>query len=861
MAGTRYVHTEHANLGSPRAPASSQIRPVGKTATVSATATGVVFTLARLLGSASQLALINGTSANLKLDAATGSISATAALGDGVIQKALVRESDGEVAVEYPVTLTGVASVVAPAPAPAPTQAPAPTPTPTPTVSISAAQSKNEGNSGTTFFVYTVTRSSAIGAASVPWSFSANTTSANDFVGGTYPQGGTVELADGVASGTFSVGVNGDAAVETDEAFGVSIATPAGYAAGTAMSATGTILNDDVAPVLALSSVAPSVAANAAAGTLISNIANVPAGVTPTVTPNDGRLVIAGNASTGWKVVVGLSAMSAGTIDFAAAAAGATGANGILTVTAAPVTPTVTLSGAQSKSEGNSGATVFTYTVSRSSTSGAINVPWSFTAGGTSASDFTSGSLPTGGTVAMADGVATGTFSISVNGDTFVEGDETFTVLLSTPSGYVAGASMSATGTILNDDSSSVMPLRTIAVQNRVHTGKEGRTGMDRCIVRWPIVIGTDASEAVIWMSNWLHLPPNVNPGNTLEVLDMSLSRSTDSTAVPVTFAGARNRLMADGELEVLSDPLLPSAFGQGKFTTGDVYWVKARLAVPATGNVIPSSQRSSGQFSGSYVGFYNSANSVPSATDANGPYTVTGTGFDPRSNGWCPMLLGRPLVDGPSFLGIGDSIMEITGDSGADTNKEYGLAFFQRGMHDASLARTNLRPSILCARVGIAASAVSVSANWNVLTKYCRYAVEELGTNDMGGTVSSIQANLSSIWTVLRNAGLKIYRTNFIARSTSTNGWADKAGQTPNNGWGAGETRDQLISWFDTKVADGTLAGVIDTLSAGSDPTDNHYFVSTGVASATTSDGTHPRDAVHEAMAAKVRAVIQPLQ
>jgi lysophospholipase L1-like esterase len=180
--------------------------------------------------------------------------------------------------------------------------------------------------------------------------------------------------------------------------------------------------------------------------------------------------------------------------------------------------------------------------------------------------------------------------------------------------------------------------------------------------------------------------------------------------------------------------------------------------------------------------------------------------------------------------------------------------------MHDANTARTNLRPSILCARVGIAASAVSVSTNWNVLTKYCRYAVEELGTNDMGGTLSAIQTNLSSIWTVLRNAGLPIYRTNFIARSTSTNGWADKAGQTPNTGWGAGETRDQLISWFDTKVADGTLAGVIDTLSAGSDPTDNHYFVSTGVASATTADGTHPRDAVHEAMAAKVRTVIQPL-
>lgn len=123
MAGTRFVVTEHADLGSPRAPVSSQIRPAAKTATVLATATGVVFTLSRLLGSASQLALVTGSSANLKLDAATGAISATAALGAGIIQKALVRESDGDVAVEYPVTITGAPSIGVPV-----------TPTPSPSV-------------------------------------------------------------------------------------------------------------------------------------------------------------------------------------------------------------------------------------------------------------------------------------------------------------------------------------------------------------------------------------------------------------------------------------------------------------------------------------------------------------------------------------------------------------------------------------------------------------------------------------------------------------------------------------------------------------------------------------------------------
>ena len=88
---------------------------------------------------------------------------------------------------------------------------------------------------------------------------------------------------------------------------------------------------------LALSSPTPSIAANSAAGTLISNIANVPGGVAPVVTPNDGRLEIAGDALAGWKVVVGRSALSLGTINFSVAAAGATGASGVLTVSAVAV--------------------------------------------------------------------------------------------------------------------------------------------------------------------------------------------------------------------------------------------------------------------------------------------------------------------------------------------------------------------------------------------------------------------------------------------------------------------------------------------------------------------------------------------
>lgn len=120
-----------------------------------------------------------------------------------------------------------------------------------------------------------------------------------------------------------------------------------------------------------------------------------------------------------------------------------------------PGTPTVTLSAPVTQNEGNSGPALFTYTVTRSSTTGATSVPWTFAAGTTSADDFTGGSYPAGGSVALADGVASGSFSVSVNGDTTVEGTESFTVSITAPSGYASGANMTAAGTVTSDDISA----------------------------------------------------------------------------------------------------------------------------------------------------------------------------------------------------------------------------------------------------------------------------------------------------------------------------------------------------------------------------------------------------------------------
>ncbi|MET0374679.1 MAG: hypothetical protein ABW128_10535 [Rhizorhabdus sp.] len=114
-----------------------------------------------------------------------------------------------------------------------------------PTVSLTADVSHAEGGSGSTLYVFTVTRSSGSGAVSVPWAFTAGTTTAADYTGTTLPAGGAVAMADGVTSGTFTISVNGDSDVEPDELFTVSIGAPAGYSLGPKASATGAIVNDD----------------------------------------------------------------------------------------------------------------------------------------------------------------------------------------------------------------------------------------------------------------------------------------------------------------------------------------------------------------------------------------------------------------------------------------------------------------------------------------------------------------------------------------------------------------------------------------------------------------------------------------
>ncbi|MEB3276443.1 MAG: Calx-beta domain-containing protein, partial [Cyanobacteriota bacterium] len=117
-----------------------------------------------------------------------------------------------------------------------------------PGLTITAASvSQQEGNSGSTAFSFTITRTgSTSGSCSVDWAVDnsvSGSVDASDFVAGVLPFG-TVSFADGETSKTITLNLAGDTAVEGDEVLRVTLSNASGAAIATA-TASSTVRNDD----------------------------------------------------------------------------------------------------------------------------------------------------------------------------------------------------------------------------------------------------------------------------------------------------------------------------------------------------------------------------------------------------------------------------------------------------------------------------------------------------------------------------------------------------------------------------------------------------------------------------------------
>jgi hypothetical protein len=322
------------------------------------------------------------------------------------------------------------------------------------------AASQNEGNLGTTAFLFKIERSGDTSAASsASWTVAGtgiNPAAASDFIGSIFPNG-TVSFAAGETSQTITVNAVGDTTLEQDEGFTITLSAPSGAILDpAASSATGLIVNDDLNQpatyqISGTVVVGQTVSAIRTAsdpegdGTPAFSWQTFAAGSWTPVGAASTYLISAADEGKPLRLLVSYNDAS-GFAETITVAAGTVPLMPALAITA--LTPT--------QNEGSIGSTSFVFEISRNGDlTGSTSVLWSVEGTGTNPAtntDFALNQLPSG-TAVFAAGQASLTLNIAVVGDGLVEPDERFQVVLGSASnGLITPATASATSLILNDD-------------------------------------------------------------------------------------------------------------------------------------------------------------------------------------------------------------------------------------------------------------------------------------------------------------------------------------------------------------------------------------------------------------------------
>lgn len=335
----------------------------------------------------------------------------------------------------------------------------------TPTISINDV-SVTEGNAGTTTAGFTVSLSStSTQTVTVNFATADNTAAAgSDYVANS----GTVTFAPGQTSQPITVTINGDLLNEPNETFNVNLSSPSNATIADNLGV-GTINNDDAQPALSINDVS-IVEGNVGTGTLTFTVS---------LSAASGQTVALNYATANGTATAGSDyAAASGTLTFLPGIttqpinvtingdlaneanetllvnlSNATNATigdnqGVGTINDDDALPTLLINDV-AVTEGNAGTSLATFTVSLATASGqTVNVNYA-TADGTASSG--SDYVPASGTLTFAPGETAKAVSITVNGDTGFEADETFVVNLSAAMNAMISDSQGQ-GTIVNDD-------------------------------------------------------------------------------------------------------------------------------------------------------------------------------------------------------------------------------------------------------------------------------------------------------------------------------------------------------------------------------------------------------------------------
>ena len=332
-----------------------------------------------------------------------------------------------------------------------------------------------EGNSGTSNATFTVTRTDVVAgvhqAVSVVYTTVDNTaTSASgDYTSKT----GTLTFSPTDTTQTFDIAIAGDTKNEGEETFLVNLSSPVNATISDSQGQ-GTIHNDDAVPVLSIGDLTLAegtgagttafnfdVTLSAASGRPVSvnySTANVTAVAGSDYTATSGTLVFnEGEATKTITVPVTADSLDEPnetfTVDLSGpsnATISPTAGQGTGTIADDDAAPVLSIGNA-TVTEGNTGLTTETFTVSLTPVSGqAVTVDYA-TANNSALApgDY----VATSGTITFPAGTTSASVSVQVKGDTVDEPDETYYVNLSNPTKATISATQGqGTGVIADDD-------------------------------------------------------------------------------------------------------------------------------------------------------------------------------------------------------------------------------------------------------------------------------------------------------------------------------------------------------------------------------------------------------------------------
>jgi hypothetical protein len=578
--------------------------------------------------------------------------------------------------------------------------------------------SQPEGNSGTTFYTFTVTRTGLLtGSSSARWSVAGigvHPADADDF-GGSFPTD-TVTFDAGETSKTITIGVSGDTIAESDETFAVILSDPTG-ATITTVSAEGVIVNDDTnLGIIAIN--ANQVEGNSGSkpftfaiqrtgvisGTSTTSWAAAGSGITPadasdfaggilpsgtvTFAPGEASKLISIDINSDTQIetdetfsvtlydsseLTPLNPTSTGTI-----------------ITDEPITISLAL---QPSTTAEDGGQIFSYTFTRNGpTDAPLTINFLILGSADPTNDYTLdcdlSSFPFG-SITFNPGDSTAILEIKPTADTTIENDETIEIELLTSSEYAVGTVGPVVATIINNDQSQA----ALAISATDATKAEGNSGKTAYTFSVKRSGDTSSSSTAQWAVSSTQATGNDFIGGVLPSGTVSFATGDTSKTITVEVSGDSNIENDESFAITLSNPAgatIFSAYAYGSIINDDAQWTQ----LLGTGTYDSANALTTGTDGSIYIGGKTYGNLDGQISSGIGDAFISK--FNPDGSKAWTQLLGTGTDDGAYALTTGsDGSIYIGGKTAGNldgqTNRNGYDAFISKFNPDGSKAWTQL--------------------------------------------------------------------------------------------------------------------------------------------------------------------------